>query len=218
MTIDYALALYLHRYGNIPLLGLGNLSFQNESAKLSFPDRKIYPSVQNIMFSNNSLSEIHLLNWLSKELRIDPATASELYKDWVFRFQNQLKIRKNILWKGIGNLTFTDESGDLVIHKDKDYALQLSEGIHAERVIRSGNTHTLLVGEAEKSSVEMEEALQQKQRARRKGWPYLILLFFVLASVSIWLIIQYYPESWARKGNNIPIRLNETPVRNNWIP
>jgi hypothetical protein len=217
MKIDYALAIYLYRFGHLPLPGSGHLFIHNEPARLSFPDRKIYPGATHIQFSNTNLAETHLLSWLSLELGADITNVSDRVSSWLNDLKVQLKSGSPVVWQGIGELSISDDE-TLLVQIENPFMLIPSEGLTAEKVIRVGAPHSVLVGESEKSRSEMEEALQPKARRSKKLWPYILIILFSVAALGFWLIITYYPDAWNRKGNHGPINIEETPSRSHWIP
>lgn len=218
MQLDYTLVLYLHRYGNLPLPGQGHLSFQKQTARISFPDRKIYPGQNHIYFSEKNLPEFHLLKWLSVELGVDYHLASELMNKWVASLIDLLRSDVDVVWHGVGRMRLSDKNGIIQIEQDPALLIQPELGIHAEKVIRTGVTHSVLVGENEKSSEEMEEALQQKHNRPKKVSQFLLFILFVIGCASVLLISIYFSDAWRRLGNHHPIKAEETPSRNQWVP
>ena len=218
MQLDYALALYLHRYGKLPLPGAGHISIHKETARLSFPDRKIYPAHGHILFSVNSLPEFHLLKWLSSELEVDYHRASELMNEWVSGLVDQLKSEVDVIWEGVGRFYLLEKNGAIQVDQEGVVLTQSDKGIHADKVIRTGTSHVVLVGESEKSSEEMEEVLHKKKSLPKKITGFILIILFVFACASVLLASAYFTEAWKRKGNHHPIKIEETPSRNQWIP
>ncbi|MFO0415100.1 MAG: hypothetical protein ACK50E_05560 [Bacteroidota bacterium] len=218
MQIDYALTQYLHLYGNLPLPGMGHLSVRAESATLSFPERKIFEPVKKISFSPLPVADKHLTEWLSAEFETDYEKASELLKDWATDFRQKIKNRSTLIWHGVGRIYSSSKEGELLFETIDDVSDILQYGITAEKVIRTGHTHTVLVGESEKSSGEMEEALKPKTPKVRKYWPVVVLMLLVLGFTAIWVIVSTYPQAWKRKGNQSQISVKESPSRFKWIP
>jgi len=217
MQIDDALIQYLHRYGNLPLPGLGHLLVSSESATLSFPERKIFEPVKNIAYSSLPVADKHLTEWLSAEFEIDYEKASGLLKEWAAGIRQNIKNGSVLIWHGVGRLYSSAKEGELLFEAIDDIS-NLQYGITAEKVIRTGNAHTVLVGETEKSSREMEQALQPKQQKARKYWPVIVLILFLFGFAAFGFIISTYPEAWSRKGNQSQISVKESPSRFKWIP
>jgi hypothetical protein len=218
MRIDYALTQYLHRYGNLPLPGMGQLLQSTDSARLSFPDRKIFQPVKKISFSSIQVPDKHLIDWLSAEFEIENEMASALLKEWVTDLLHRIKNGSSLIWHGIGRISSAANEGGEILFENIDGASNLQYSIAAEKVIRSGNTHTVLVGETEKSSTEMEQVLQPKKQKTKKYWPVVVAMLLIFGVASLWLIGVKYPEAWSRKGNNSQISVKESPSRNKWIP
>jgi hypothetical protein len=217
MQIDYALTQYLHRYGSLPLPGMGHLLLSAESARLSFPDRKIFEPQKKISFLSTPVADRHLIEWLSAEFEIDDEKASTLLKEWATDFYQRMKNGSTLIWHGVGRISSATKEGGLFFEMI-DWGSNLQYGIVAEKVIRTGNTHTVLVGETEKSSTEMEQALQPKKQKIKKYWPIVVLTLLIFGVASIWFIGVKYPKAWGRKGNQSQISVKESPTRNKWIP
>jgi hypothetical protein len=217
MQIDYALIQYLHRYGNLPLPGLGHLLVTTESATLSFPERKIFEPGNKISYSSVSVADKHLIEWLSGEFGIDYEKASDLHKEWATDFREKIKNGYTLIWHGVGRIYSSQKGGEPLFEGIEEVS-NLHYGITAEKVIRTGKTHTVLVGETEKSSSEMEQALQPKMQKVRKYWPVIVLMLLILGFTALWYIASVYPDAWSRKGNQSQISVEESPSRFKWIP
>ncbi len=206
--MESVLCLFFHRYGRLSLPGFGKLEQIVTPAQLDFPNKKVYAPKVSIKYSVEEGIDPVFINWLSAELSILPAEAEQgLYK-FIADLKRRIAATGESRWEGIGVFRLSDDQQILV----EDISTPDAGFVIAEKVIRSGSLHTVLVGEAEKSSKDMEVLLSKPKVSLKTYWWVFTCLFFIIGIASLLFIRTYLPESWKRKGNYSPIKIEQAPV------
>ena len=206
--MERVLCLFFHRYGRLSLPGFGKLEQIVTPAQLDFPNKKVYAPKVSIKYSVEEGIDPLFINWLSAELSIPLMEAEQSLYKFIADFKKRIAATGESRWDGIGIFRLSDDQQILV----EDMSITDADFVMAEKVIRSGSLHTVLVGEAEKSSKDMEALLSKPKVPLKTYWWVFTLLFFVTGVVSLLFIRTYLPESWKRKGNYSPIKLEQAPV------
>ncbi|MBS1746634.1 MAG: hypothetical protein JST21_10745 [Bacteroidetes bacterium] len=174
----------LHHHLNLP--GIGSFSVETIPANIDFTNRNITPARHNIIFNNDEKpDEKKLFDFISQELNIDESKAVQKLKEFSTQLQESLNVNQPISFRGIG--TLSKQSTDAISFQPESAPSYYPELI-AERVIRKNIAHTVLVGEEEKTSDEMQAVLSQPAAANDKWWVAAI----ILAAIGIAAIVAYY--------------------------
>ncbi len=195
---------YLDKNKNFNLPGIGRFELVSEMASLDFINKIIYPPKQQIVFHPERKSNAGMLNdsiknetitsshdnknnlpgFLSRHLNMPESLAMtefEQYAGFV-----RITLEKNGFYElnGIGTLQ-QNEKG---IHLDNAFSSEkFFEPIHAEQVIRENATHSVRVGEEEKTSEQMKEYLHRE--VKKDNW---WIAAVILAVIGIGAIAYYY--------------------------
>ena len=183
-----AVRKFLALHQRLALPGIGNFSVQTSPSQTDFTNRSILPSLPQITFSNEIIpAEKNFYNFLSTELNIDEVQAEHQFTDFTAQLQLRLNEEKKIYLKGIGQLT---RVAPRVLNFQPEDMPDYFPVITAERVIRKNATHLIKVGEDEKTSTEMQSALQPKEKIipRERWW----IPAAILAFIGIVALIFYY--------------------------
>ena len=108
------------------------------------------------------------------------------FTDFISKLQDDLNKKNDIYFKGIG--TLTKQTSNVIVFQP-DEILEYYPKLPAERIIRQNITHTLRVGEQEKTSEEMQAALHQSQIIKKERW---WVTAAILAAIGIAAIVLYY--------------------------
>lgn len=190
----------------ISLPGIGTISLQRTSSNLDFTIRQIIPP--KFLYSLDSRKDSpskELFEWLSSSLKISEWEAIKAVNDFSQSFKNELAEKKQVSWNNIGVFK-KDGAGNLKLVADTLVA-QTEKPVVAEKVIRERAEHTILVGEKERSVVEMEEYFAEATQKRNYAW----VIAIVLVVLSVMFIGWYFSEKGFRPssaGNNSISRPN----------
>jgi len=177
---------------HLALPGIGNFSVEIIPAQIDIANRTILPSSTQIQFSNEKLpAEKLFYNFLARELNIDETQAVRRFTDFTTQLQSDLQENKPVVLKGIGELKKQTAN---VINFQSEQLPQYYPALTAERVIRKNAIHTIKVGEQEKTSDEMQTALNsQKEIIHEERWwiPAVILALIGILGIAYYYLILH---------------------------
>ena len=123
--------------------------------------------------------------WLSRKLNIAEEDAAIAVNNFVADMKREINAGKEINWDGVGIIRRGLDSG--IEFEPANPELPFENKVYGEKVIHEHSSHTLLVGDAEKTSLEMEEILHLPG-PRQFNW-YRIAL---IAGIFTLLLIIWY--------------------------
>jgi hypothetical protein len=140
----------------LSLPGIGTISLCQNSAQHDIPGKQFTaPSFYFILESRNDTPSKKLFDWLSSSFGVTEWDAIKSVNDFSFALKKKLSENGEVNWENVGMIR-RDNNGDLKLDQ-QNILLQSEQPVIAEKVIRVKAEHTVLVGEREKTSVEMEE-------------------------------------------------------------
>jgi nucleoid DNA-binding protein len=186
--MNNAVRKFLALHHHLALPGIGNFSVEMLPAQIDIANRTILPSSILIKFSNEKLpAEKLFYNFLARELSIDETQAVRRFTDFTAQLQSDLQEDKPVVLKGIGELKKQTTN---VINFQSEELPQYYPALTAERVIRKNAIHTIKVGEQEKTSDEMQTALNiQEEIVHEERWWIPAVVFAVIGILGI---VYYY--------------------------
>ena len=178
---------FLALYHHLVLPGIGNFSIEKIPASLDIANRCINPPVAKINFSDDKLpADKFFFHFLAQELNIDEVQAIRNFTDFNTQLQSDIREDKIVVFKNFGKL-YKHSSGK--INFEADVMPVYLPVLSAERVIRKNATHTVMVGENEKTSVEMHAALNEENVVEVDRW---WIPAIVLGLIGIAALVYYY--------------------------
>jgi hypothetical protein len=175
--------LILHKELSIP--NIGTFSLIKRAAAGDFPNRKIEPPSYTFSFQTaTNLPSKKFYNWLSNALLVSDREAIVRFNDFAFDLKRKIGEGETINWNGIGTLG-KELGGDIkfvAITKD----LIFEQPVKAEKLIREKAEHMVRVGEAEKTSAEMEILLTKSRKSRSNWWAYAIIIALLVIMFLGW--------------------------------
>jgi len=196
--------LLLNRSLSLP--GIGTISLCQNSAQLDFTNKQfIAPSFYFAIESRNDKPSKKLFDWLSSSLGITEWDAISSVNDFSFDLKKKLSENGETNWKNVGVFR-RDNNGDLKLD-EQNILLPSEQPVKAEKVIRVKAEHTVLVGEQEKTSVQMEEYFAESRAKRNYAW----LIAAIITVIAIIFLGWYFSEkgfSTSSTGNQSVIKSN----------
>ena len=190
----------------ISLPGIGTISLCQAPAQHDFPNKQfIAPASFFTIDPKNDKPSKKLFDWLSSSLNITEWEATKSVNDFSFDLKKKLSEFGEVNWEKIGVLRRND-IGDLKL-EPQNVSLQSEPAVAAEKVIRVKAEHTILVGEKEKTSVEMEEYLAAIPAKKNYTW----LIAVILTVLAVMFIGWYFSEkgfTTSSAGNQSVIKTN----------
>jgi hypothetical protein len=190
----------------LSLPGIGTITLSQNSAQHDLPNKKFTaPSFYFIIGSRNDKPSKKLFDWLSASLNITEWDAIKSVNDFSFALKKKLSENGEVNWENVGMIR-RDNNGDLKLDQQR-ILLQSEQPVTAEKVIRVKAEHTVLVGEREKTSVEMEEYFAGSLAKKNYSW----LIAVILTVLAVMFIGWYFSEkgfSTSSAGNQSVIKSN----------
>jgi len=190
----------------LSLPGIGTISLCQNSAQLEFTNKQFAaPSFYFTIESRNDTPSKKLFDWLSYSLGVTEWDAIRSVNDFSFALKKKLSEYGEASWEKVGVIR-RDNNGNLKLDQ-QNILLQSEQPVAAEKVIRVKAGHTVLVGEQEKTSVEMEEYFAGS--ATKKNYTWLIAV--ILTVLAVMFIGWYFSEkgfSTSSAGNQSVIKSN----------
>jgi len=196
------LTKYLLIYKKVSIPNIGSFSIEQQPAELNFIDRLLMPPHYKIVFNNNNAVDEELVNFIGNSEATDSTTARQKLEHFGNALKNKL-LREPFEWNGIGKLEYAD---GIVFHPKK-VSIHL-QPVPANRVIRENQQHTVLVGEQEYQSGDMEQTRIKKKDAKKKlSMPVLVgsvLLVLALAFIGY----HFYKQRHVNEGTGFKTVIN----------
>lgn len=174
---------------NVP--GIGNFVLNRKPAEANFLEKLIHPPGYSIsLVKESGTSSPFFLKNLASLLNIPEGEAADRFNSFVIDLKSKMTEGKEMTWSGIGTLSMNSR-GSI---KFLPFPLQdTDDTVRAEKVIREHSEHTVLVGERERSSVEMTKLLSQANRKKIKWWITAVIAGLILA---IFIFLQFSKNNW----------------------
>ena len=181
--IAYSLRNYLKTHKKLSLQGIGIFVLEETPAQLDFTAKLLYPPVSEIRFDPESQpNNNQFFNFLSRDLKVDKITSVRLYNEEMHRIKEALVKDGEYNLNGIGILSRLQN--DAISFTKYNAGSSQLPVIGVERVIRREETHTIRVGEEERTNKHMEEFLAQPETAKKSNWwVYAIIAVLVIAVI-----------------------------------
>lgn len=190
----------------LSLPGIGTISLCQNSAQHDFSDKQFTaPSFYFIIESRDDKPSKKLFDWLSSSLGITEWDAIKSVNDFSFALKKKLSEYGEASWEKVGVIR-RNNNGDLKLDP-QNISLQGEPPVTAEKVIRVKAEHTVLVGEQEKTSVEMEEYFSGSPAKKNYTW----LIAAILTALALIFIGWHFSEkgfSTSSAGNQSVIKSN----------
>lgn len=178
---------FLTLFHHLTLPGIGNLRVEQKPAQIDIANRSVYKPAPKIIFSNEELpADRQFFHFLSQELHIDEVQAIRRFTDFATQLQADIKANGVINLKGLG--TLKKQNGNTLAF-EQSMIPEYFPVLTAERIVRKNATHTVMVGETEKTSDEMHAVLEEEAVVNEDRW---WIPAIILAVIGIAALIYYY--------------------------
>ncbi len=193
---------YLITHNQLILPGIGVLSLNRKPAESDIVHRQILPSSYSVSLEEtNEQPTTNFYKWLSSAFSISDKDAIIRFNDFVFGLKKQLNEGAIINWDKIGILK--NGLSGTINFKAEEYTTDETP-VNAEKVIRENAEHKILVGEEEKSSLEMEQILNPSIPKKSYWWIAPLILIVLSLVFIVWYLSNNGIVTNA-VGNNAPL-------------
>ncbi|HNP23787.1 MAG TPA: HU family DNA-binding protein [Panacibacter sp.] len=181
--------LYLHQYfatnKRLSLPGIGTFETSYTPADLDFVNRSLKAPVFNIIFhAEEKITDDNLVAFLAMRTGNSVEDCAAAFNDFSNAMQQKLKAGETENLPGIGSIKL--EQKHYVFTPD-NAVQQFFPAVTAEKIVRPNASHTVKVGEEEKTSEQMHELLNTA--VKKDPW---MLAATLLAAAGIIAIAAYY--------------------------
>ena len=201
---------YLVQYKTLHLPGIGSFVLERKPASADFSNKQILAPRQSIsLLHGNTTPARSFFAWLGKALGLDEREALIRFNDFVFDLKKKIKEGTRVTWNGIGTLS-PGLAGEIRFEtavRDQP----AGPAVKAEKIIRENASHTVRVGEDEKTSEQMIEYLNQQPARKSYWWAWAAAVALVLVMFIGWYFSEH-GVSVSATGNNAAVQTIPSPV------
>jgi hypothetical protein len=194
---------YLFQHRSISIPGLGTIYLETFSASVDVADRTILPPLYQFRFDKYFDSpDREFFAYIASQQNVLDYEAIKWYNEFSQELRSRLRTEESVSWEGVGILR-KDEAGHVVFEPASTSGVFMTP-TPAVRVNRQNAKHTLLVGDQERTNVEMNEWLLDEEGANKKkrSWWIAALVLAILALLGLgW---HFYAHGWSI-GNQNPL-------------
>ncbi len=172
---------YLFQHRSISIPGLGTIYLETLPAAVDVAERTMLPPAYQFRFDKYfDAPDKEFFSYIANQQNILDYEAIKWYSEFSFELRNRIKNEDAVSWDGVGILK-KDGAGN-VLFEPAASPLQFLQPTPAMRVNRPNAQHSLLVGDRERTSEEMNELLNDDAyRRRRVAWWVIALVIAVVA-------------------------------------
>jgi len=191
---------YLFQHRSISIPGLGTIYLETLPAEADVVDRTMLPPGYRFRFDKYfDAPDKEFFGYLASQQNMLDFEAIKWYNEFSFELRNRIRSEEQVNWDGVGILK-KDGSGNVLFESVKAPAFFL-QPTPAIRVQREDAQHTLVVGDRERTSGEMNEWLQEENNGRRRISWWVIAIVLAVAGLAV-LGWHFYTHGWST-GNQI---------------
>ena len=182
---------YLFQHKSISIPGLGTIFMETLPASIDTSTKNILPPLYYFRFDKYAdAPEREFFSYLAAQKNVEDYEALKMYSEFAFELRNKINLEEKVKWEGVGELK-KDYEGNILFESSLGNPFFL-QPIPARKVIHPDAKHLLLVGDTERTSVEMNELLHQEEEQKVKKWWWISAL---VAGVIALLIILFHFSS-----------------------
>jgi nucleoid DNA-binding protein len=200
---------YILQHQSVTIEGWGCLRLEKEQALIDFPNKKIQPPGFTLVFNHmESGNNNSFINWVADDLKVRPDEAAQKVHVFVEQF-NKVITSKTITWKGWGSF---EKKGLRILFTPSFEPVLNANEVSAERVIRVGAGHQVLVGTDERTSAQME-AILHSPISKKKHLVWILPLLFTLAGIILAVQFAYkFNTQWKKATLHQLLQPKDPPV------
>ncbi len=177
---------YFIQSRTLGLPGIGTFDLFRVSAQTDFANRRILAPGYTISYDSlNDAPDKDLFEYLSRKCSIPEWEAIKVVNDFSQEIKSKLRAGQDISWEGIGLLR--SGSGGDIFFDPQPLQYAFIGPVNANRVVRHGMNHPMLVGDRQLGSQDMQDMLagEDYYPVSDKGW---WVPSAILAAIAILLI------------------------------
>ena len=186
---------YLFQHRSISIPGLGTIYLESLPASADVADRTILPPAYRFRFDKYfDAPDKEFFSYIAAQRNILDYEAIKWYSEFSFDLRNRIRTEDQVNWDGVGVLK-KDLSGNVIFESISGNPLFMVP-TPAMRVNRQDAQHMLLVGDRERTNVQMNEWLHEEGAGRKKRSWWIIALILGVIALAI-LGWHFYSNGWS---------------------
>lgn len=191
---------YLIQTQECNLPGLGSFSINTLPASLDVANKVMIPHTEEIIFSERSDSlNDQFVNYIAYKKNIEKEDAAIRLREYCSKAKEDLMNGKEIHFDSIGSL-YANSAG-AISFQPLPFNKML-QAVPAVRVIHKNAGHNVLVGDNEKSSIDLNQCLQEEE-VKAPRWK-IAAIILLLIGLSV-LAYHFYMSSGIASHSDFPV-------------
>lgn len=194
---------YLLLNQKLSLPGIGQIELERKPAVTDFVNKQIVaPGYSFVMYPDAESPGNGFYKWLSAQFGISERESIIRFNDFLFDIKKQLNDGAVIDWKAVGELK-KGLNGNVKFSPYSNEAIE--KKVKAEKIIRDKPTHTVRVGEEEKTAAEMQEILAVPVKPKSRWW----IAPLIVAVLALGFLFWYFTKNELNVtgvGNQSPLQ------------
>jgi hypothetical protein len=186
---------YLFQHRSISIPGLGTIYMETFPASVDVADRTIHAPLYKFRFDKYfDAPDREFFSYLAFQKNILDFEAIKWYNEFSSELRSRIRSEEQVTWDGVGILK-KDGTGNTLFESTADTGLFMTPA-PAMRVNRQNASHTLLVGDQERTNFEMNEWLHEEAdtRKNKSWWIIAIVLGGLALGILVW---HFYSNGWS---------------------
>ena len=205
---------YLLQHHSINIPGLGSIYIQKIPVTTDFVNKQLYPVSFTYRFDKrNDTPDKSFYNYLASRKKISEVEAERWYNEFSTTIRSNVKADGYFEWKDVG--VFKQDANGEIIFEEHRNQLPLKP-VPARRVIRKDAQHAILVGDQEKTNLQMSEILSTEivqepevVIVRKERWWISAVILFIAALIVIFFHFYTNGFKWRSVGNEQKIEVHQ---------
>src|SRR5215467_7455277 len=176
---------YLFQHKSISIPGLGTIYMETLPASVDTSTKNMLPPLYYFRFDKYfDAPGRQFFSFVARQKKIEDFEALKWYNEFSFDLRNKISEEGRVKWEGVGELK-RDHEGNIIFESSLGNPFFL-QPVPARKVIHPDAKHVLIVGDTERTNVEMSELLHtEPEEERRKSWWIFALIVGVIAIVAV---------------------------------
>ena len=194
---------YLFQHRSISIPGLGTIYLETMPAAVDVADRTMLPPAYQFRFDKYfDAPDKEFFNFIANQRSILDFEAIKWYNEFAFDLRNRIKNETEVNWDGVGVLK-KDGSGNVLLEPFTS-PLDFMQPTPAVRVLHQDAQHTLLVGDRERTTGEMNEWRHHEEEveASRRGMPWWVIALIIAVAGLAFLGWYFYSHGISTGNQN----------------
>ncbi|PWT78562.1 MAG: hypothetical protein C5B59_01520 [Bacteroidetes bacterium] len=185
---------YLFQHKSISIPGLGTIYLETLPASVDTSSKNVLPPLYYFRFDRSQDAPSRdFFSFLASQKRIEDYEALKLYNEFAYSLRSEISREERFKWEGVGELR-KDSTGVVQFESSLGNPFFL-QPVPARKVIHPDAKHLLLVGDTERTNLEMSELLQAETESHRKRlWWILSLVVGIIATFII--LFHFSSHGW----------------------